>query len=222
MIDRVLSVVLGLLLVAAVGAVPAQALPGDDDPDRPTLRYDDRPSLQSQVWHWHVPQRLSARQVEDEPLTPSGGIRPGAAFVLGGDFDFGVRGEIYVPLPIELSGDVSEYLQRIEVGGDVEFYIPDDFFGGTFRYFLLNVNVRSIVYTLDPVFVYALAGVNYTRITFDYDNFDNTSDNNVGINGGAGVEFPLEIGDVFAELKLTLGGATQWVTAAGIRFSLGG
>jgi outer membrane immunogenic protein len=88
----------------------------------------------------------------------------------------------------------------------------------------LNANVNYELYTNDMVFVYGLAGLNYTQVKAkaDLPGFGSmsSSDGNIGLNIGGGVNFAVsEMLVPFAELKYAISEFDQLLIAAGVKFN---
>jgi outer membrane immunogenic protein len=88
----------------------------------------------------------------------------------------------------------------------------------------INANVNYEFFNNDMVFVYGLAGLNYTHVTAKTDipmfGSAKASDGNVGLNIGGGVNFAVSDSLVpFAELKYAISEFDQLLIAAGVKFS---
>lgn len=109
---------------------------------------------------------------------------------------------------------------------DLGFYLPDEteFFGGsvTTTWWELNLNGNYVFHTdaESGLKAYALAGLNYLNFKVESGG-QSESDNEVGLNIGAGGEYTMGFGNLFAELKFVLGDADQLNIGAGVRFPLG-
>lgn len=106
---------------------------------------------------------------------------------------------------------------------DFDFYLDGE---DDLTYWELNLNGHYIFYNTEKMKAYALAGLSFFHVGVDYDTtipgFDDVSDNDTGLNLGAGLEIPLGPVDFFGEAKFTLGGAEQLFLAAGLQFPFGG
>lgn len=115
---------------------------------------------------------------------------------------------------------------------DLGFFLPDetDFGGGntiTVSWWELNLNGNYIFHTDEEsgIEAYALGGLNFLNVKVESDGqfgSGSNSDSEVGLNIGAGGEYAMGFGKLFAELKYVLGDADQLNIGAGVRFSLGG
>lgn len=114
---------------------------------------------------------------------------------------------------------------------DFGFYLPDetDFGGGnttTVTWWELNLNGNYIFHSdvESGLKAYALAGLNYLNFKVESEGqfgSSSASDNEVGLNVGAGGEYAVGFGNLFAELKYVIGDADQLNIGAGVRFPLG-
>lgn len=115
---------------------------------------------------------------------------------------------------------------------DFGFYLPDetDLGGGntlTVTWWELNLNGNYIFHNDEEsgLQAYALAGLNYLNFKVEQEGqfgSGSSSDNEVGLNIGAGGEYAMGFGNLFAELKFVLGDADQLNIGAGVRFPIGG
>ncbi|MEM1127225.1 MAG: hypothetical protein AAGI71_11285 [Bacteroidota bacterium] len=113
---------------------------------------------------------------------------------------------------------------NIEVGGDFTFYFPEEIGNITSRVFSINPTGHYIFFDdEESLRAYGLAGINIARFSVESDNqfFDDFSDTEFGLLLGAGGEYTLDFGRVFAELRFALEGEEQASLAAGIRFAIG-
>lgn len=113
---------------------------------------------------------------------------------------------------------------NLRVGGGLTYFFPEDTPGANVNWFSVDLNGHYFLYSEDQLDIYGLAGLNILIQSVNYDNnqFDDTSNSEVGLNIGGGVEYALDFADLFGELKLAgLGGdADQLVLGAGLRFNL--
>lgn len=115
--------------------------------------------------------------------------------------------------------------EEFRIGVDLGYYFPDKttIFGTEFKtnYFAINLNGNYIFYNEDELMAYGLAGINILSIST---SVGGTSDSasETGLNLGAGLEYALDFGSLFGELKFAgIGGdADQLVLGAGVRFSI--
>lgn len=112
---------------------------------------------------------------------------------------------------------------QFRAGVDLAYYFPDNnTFGNTeitTNYFAVNLNGNYIFITEKEFMAYALAGINILSISSSGGG-GSASTSETGLNLGAGIEYGLDFGNLFGELKLAgLGGdADQLVLGAGVRF----
>lgn len=117
-------------------------------------------------------------------------------------------------------------------GLDLGFYLPDEqsvtFFGQTTtvtsNFLEINANAHYIYYNdaESGIMAYALAGLNFARVSVESEGSggsSSNSDSETGINIGTGGEYALDFGDLFAEIKYDIGGFEQLYIAAGIKLS---
>ncbi len=108
------------------------------------------------------------------------------------------------------------------VEADLGFYLPESSGNVDVNWFEFNVN-GNYIYVNEPdkgLIVYALAGLNYTRAKVSAGNFSSTN-GEVGLNIGTGLEYGLDFANLFAELKYVLGDYDQLNIGAGLRFPIG-
>ncbi|MFD2532101.1 outer membrane protein [Gracilimonas halophila] len=114
---------------------------------------------------------------------------------------------------------------------DFGFYLPDetDLGGGntlTITWWELNFNGNYIFHNDEEsgLQAYALAGLNITGISSEFDGGGDSSDSETGLNLGAGIEYGMSFGNLFGEAKMAnVGGdADQFVVGVGVRFPVGG
>ena len=158
-------------------------------------------------------------QVEKGDFKLGGGLVFGSGVGFGSlDNDLGIRVDGYYA-----------FTPVIRAGGDFTFYFPKSEGELDITVWELNFNGHYIFLDDDGLIVYALGGLNITGISIDSPSFTiggqtvggSSSDTEVGLNLGGGVEYNLDFADLFAEIKLGgLGGnADQFVLGAGLRFS---
>lgn len=138
------------------------------------------------------------------------------------------------------SGDIDEIgiggLGEFKVGDKVTispqliFYFPDDNNGRgndwKQSFLEINGNVHYYFFDEDIFEIYGLAGLNFARWSYEYnDGFGNEVDDSgveLGLNLGAGMNFDIGKNFVpFAELRLTVGEFDQFVLSTGLKFNLG-
>lgn len=162
----------------------------------------------------------------------------GAGLVFGtGVFEGEFGDELNNDLGIQVNGYYS-VTPEIRIGGDFTYYFPQEFSesGQGFSYTMeagvseININGHYLFVNEADLVVYALAGINITRVSIEERDFDeffgdesfSASESETGLNLGAGLEYNLNFANFYAEVKLAnLGGdADQFVLGAGLRFKL--
>lgn len=141
-----------------------------------------------------------------------GGLAIGTEDVFGG---IGIQANGYYSLPGE---------QPIRVGGDVTIFFPGD----NVDFFTVNLNGHYLFYDEDGLSAYGIAGLNIATLSVDlgigefFGVDDTVSDTEVGLNIGGGVEYDVEFGFLFGEIKFVVSNADQLVLTGGLRFPIGG
>jgi hypothetical protein len=123
----------------------------------------------------------------------------------------GVGAFIAIPVP-QLS-------EGFAIVPDFTWYFPDGY-----DYFEINGDLAYFfpVAADSPVSPFAFAGLNIARTSIDLGTFGSTSNTDVGLNLGGGVEFPGSSLSPFAGAKFEIQDATGFVIFGGISFALGG
>lgn len=162
-------------------------------------------------------------QVGVDTQSPAYDIKAGGGLVYGTDIEsLGLQANGYYRLPVN---------EQVFVGGDITYFFGDSesFPGGEESYSLLTININGQYhfYQDDGLGAYGLGGINYGmfRYSAEYDQASdfNTSgsESEVGLNLGAGVEYDLDFGMIYGELKFVVSGYDQLVLGAGVRIPLG-
>jgi opacity protein-like surface antigen len=114
--------------------------------------------------------------------------------------------------------------EEFRAGADFGFYFPHEENGFKQTVWELNFNGNYVFHNQDALLLYGLGGINITNISFDQSNNQgfniSGSDSEFGLNVGGGLEYGLDFGDLFAELKYVLSDADQLVLGAGVRFGI--
>ncbi|MDR8393935.1 porin family protein [Aliifodinibius sp. S!AR15-10] len=114
--------------------------------------------------------------------------------------------------------------EEFRAGADFGFYFPHEESGFKQTVWELNFNGNYIFHNQDALLLYGLGGINITNISFDQSNNQgfnvSGSDSEFGLNIGGGLEYGLDFGDLFAELKYVLSDADQLVLGTGVRFDI--
>ncbi len=146
------------------------------------------------------------------------GFRVGGGIVIGTEFDgvFGIQASGVYPLLEE---------QGIDLAADISIYFPDSPPGVDFSLFAINANGHYNFTESETLMAYAIAGLNFAfgEIGLDLGEFGSTSGDfsDVGLNLGAGVEFAMPFGYIYAQGKVVAGGIGQFVASGGVRFPIG-
>jgi hypothetical protein len=120
-------------------------------------------------------------------------------------------------------GGVGEFavMEKLTIAPQLIFYFPEERGNVDVNVFELNINANYYFYNHDIFEFYGLGGLNYTRVKVDFDGGGDSSDGEMGLNLGAGINFELGKKFIpFSELRLTLGEYDQFVFNAGLKFNL--
>src|SRR5690625_2111284 len=121
--------------------------------------------------------------------------------------------------------------ENLGISVDGYYTINDQFrAGAAFTYFFpendvthytIDLNGNYIFHQDEQLMAYGIAGLNIFTYSWDIAGSDD-SQTELGLNVGAGIEYALNVGNLFGELKLTgiAGDADQLVLGAGIRFDI--
>jgi len=84
-----------------------------------------------------------------------------------------------------------------------------------------NFNGHYFFRNRDNIIVYALGGINISSVEGDEERWGaNVDSRRIGLNAGVGLELDFGSFSIFGEPKVTLGGWTQFMITAGVRFRL--
>ncbi|HET6527853.1 MAG TPA: hypothetical protein VFG39_03800 [Balneolaceae bacterium] len=126
----------------------------------------------------------------------------------------------------QLGINVNAYIvldPKFRVGGGLTYYFPEDVGAADENWFAINFNGQYLFYD-EEYRLYGLAGLNIAivGVNFDSSEFDDISETYLGLNVGAGIEYNINLADLFGELKITGVGndADQLVLTAGVRFDI--
>ncbi len=146
---------------------------------------------------------------------------------VGGSLIFGSEIE---NLGIRADGayDINEQFRG---AADITFFFPKSIGTNTdWTWWAINVNGHYKFPVEGDVGLYGLAGLNFAtiRVKSEFTNpinnqtSTNTSSNSeVGLNIGGGVEYPMDFGNLFGELKYTVSDLDQLEINAGVRIPIG-
>ncbi|MEX1010422.1 MAG: outer membrane beta-barrel protein [Balneolaceae bacterium] len=158
---------------------------------------------------------LSAESAEAQ--SQQGDIKAGVGLTYGSGVGFG---SLSNDLGIRADGSYA-FTPQIRGAADFTFYFPKSEGGVDMNFWELNFNAHYIFFAEEAVSAYGLGGINIFGFSQE-SQAGEFSDSEMGLNLGAGVEYGLNFGDLFGELKLGgLGGnADQFVIGFGVRFGL--
>jgi opacity protein-like surface antigen len=106
--------------------------------------------------------------------------------------------------------------EDFRAGADIIYY----FTGEGITFWELNLNGNYLFVKEDDLIVYALAGINYARQSFDFDGMNDVSNSELGLNIGAGLEYDLDFAKLAPEIKYALSDYDQLVVSVGLRFPI--
>jgi len=151
-------------------------------------------------------------------------IKAGGGLVFGtGAFD---GSTIDNDLGIKVDGKY-KINEKFSAGADLTFFFPKEESGVTARLFAINLNAFYEIYAKDEITIYGIGGINIASVKVEFENsfFGNASSSSseTGLNLGAGIDYQVNFGEIFGDLKLAgLGGnADQLVLGAGVRIPFG-
>ena len=147
-----------------------------------------------------------------------------------------VYGEAIENIGLQANGHlVVNEENKIRVGAYITYFFGDNVdLGDTeikTNLFAINFNGHYMLVSSDQLILYGIGGINIGIVSIDIDgpgsqfiDLVNTSDSDteIGLNIGGGVEYGVEFGRIYAELKYVLGGFDQLVIGAGVRIPLSG
>ncbi|MDX1639871.1 MAG: outer membrane beta-barrel protein [Balneolaceae bacterium] len=159
-------------------------------------------------------------------LTVSVGYAQNGDITLGGGLIFGsgVSGidQVDNDLGIKVDGvyTINDDFRGV---ADFGFYFPHEQNGFKQTVWELNFNGNYLFYSEDALTLYGLGGINITNISFEQSTQGITGSGDsseFGLNVGGGLEYGLDFGNLFAELKYVLSDADQLALGAGVRFGI--
>lgn len=139
-------------------------------------------------------------------------VKLGAGLIYGSEIEqLGIRADGYYRIN-----------EEFRIGGALGYFFPNDYGAGDLTWFEIDLNGNYIFYEEEEWTIYGLAGLNIMIISIDPDIGDSDSNSEIGLNIGGGLEYAVDFGAVFGELKFAgLGGdADQLVLGGGVRFAL--
>ena len=117
------------------------------------------------------------------------------------------------------------YDENIRFAADFTYFFPRDLgLDITANLVALNLLGHYLLINQEAFLVYGLGGLNLAFSNVDNLNIPGveTTDTDLGLNLGGGVEVFQSFGRIFAEFTFTIGGVDQGMLAAGVRFPIGG
>lgn len=142
----------------------------------------------------------------------------GAQLNYADDFDLGIGGRVVM--------DTGTIVESTRAMASFDFYFPDSAEGVDTGFWEININGHYLIpLENSPVGVYAGAGLHIYNVSVEFDSDvpffggAGADDSGAGLNLLGGVDF--EVGPAvtpFAELKIELGGAEQFILTGGVRF----
>lgn len=139
-------------------------------------------------------------------------IKLGVGLIYGNQIEnLGIRADGYYRISDEF-----------RAGAALGYFFPDDVGTAKINYFEIDFNGNYIFNEDNDLMFYGLAGLNLLIQTVNFDAGGSDSQSELGLNLGGGLEYQLDFGAIFGELKFAgLGGdADQLVLGGGLRFSL--
>ena len=145
-----------------------------------------------------------------------------AQIQLGGGLAYGTEIE---NIGIQVGGTYA-INDEIRAAADIVYYFTgEDVPGVDFNWLEINANGHYMFVDEEDLDFYALGGINFTRLSYDFPNnefFDlDDSQTEVGLNVGAGLEYAVNFGNLYAEVKYVLSDADQLVLSGGVRILIG-
>lgn len=111
---------------------------------------------------------------------------------------------------------------EFRAGVALGYFFPDNTTFGDVNWFEIDFNGNYILNQEDDLMLYGLAGLNFLIQTVNFDAGGSESQTELGLNLGGGLEYKVDFGSIFGELKFAgIGGdADQLVLGGGLRFAL--
>lgn len=153
--------------------------------------------------------------IHSTTFAQSGDIKIGGGLIYGSEVE---------SLGLKVDGYYS-INEEFRVGAGIGYYFPDKttIFGTEIstNYFAVDFNGNYIFYNEDKLMAYGLAGINILSVSVSAGG-TSESTSEVGLNLGAGLEYMVDFGALFGELKFSgIGGdADQLVLDVGVRFPI--
>lgn len=144
---------------------------------------------------------------EPGDITFAGGLSSGSSVGFMEESEFGLTLQLFYGITEEIRGGVDYTYYFI---GERQLSANE-----------FNLNAHYFFRNRDNVIVYALGGINISRVEGEEERWGpNVDSRNFGLNAGVGLE--IEVGNIslFGEPKFTLGGWNQFLITAGVRYRL--
>ena len=111
--------------------------------------------------------------------------------------------------------------ENIRVAGDVSYYFPKKYGSSDLTWWEINANGHYRLTQDSDLYVYGLAGLNYSVVSVKYEenslfSGERDSEGDIGLNLGGGAEYGVGAIVTFTEMKYIIRNA-QFAVAAGIR-----
>jgi outer membrane immunogenic protein len=130
--------------------------------------------------------------------------------VFGTDTDLGIKLGGYFPVA-----------EQIDAGGDFIYFFPSGF-----DMYEININGRYAIPVESDLGLYGIAGLNYSKLSFDESDLCGGSDlckgssSDVGLNIGGMASFGSGPVGFYADIKFILGGGEQLEIGGGVTFDI--
>jgi len=156
-----------------------------------------------------LPNLADAQQIQQGDLSLGAGLTYSSGVGSGNlDNDFGVRVDGYYAIT-----------SKIRLGADFTYFFPKSSGGVDMTVWDLGLHGQYLLLDQDDLLIYGLAGIGITGMSVSFSG-GSSSESEMGLNLGSGVEYNLGFAALFGEIKLTgLGGdADQFSINSGLRF----
>jgi hypothetical protein len=147
------------------------------------------------------------------PVSASAGIDFGGQLLYGDDEDLAIGGRVEIETP--------ELVEESRLALDFNWFFPDDDPGADRTFWETNLNWLHRVGPAggeQSASYYLGAGLNFAYASWDYDDGDDSSERDLGVNLVGGLKLPLGPLTGMGELKITIAGSEQYTLGIGILF----
>lgn len=124
-------------------------------------------------------------------------------------------------------GGTYQINEEFRGAADIIIYLPGDQGGGVVdvNWFEFNANAHYLFQNEEDLMLYALGGLNFTRVSIDFPQNEffgggNVSDTETGLNLGAGLEYNVGFGNLYAEAKYVISSADHLAVTGGVRIPI--